>query len=218
MINNTVLNCPLFAHIEADQLRSLLQCLGAEKFTYKKDEFILKVNEKADYVGVVVSGGCHVIQEDFWGNRTILTHAAVSDIFGEAFSCAETERLPISVIATESTEIMLLQCKRIITVCPSSCHFHTQMISNMLQILARKNIMLTEKMGHLSKRTTRAKILSFFSAKAIEMKSNQIIIPFNRQELADYLSVERSALSRELSAMKKDQLIDYTKNRFVLLK
>ena len=207
---------PLFAGIESEQLESLLSCLGAKKRTYKKDTFIFRVEERASFVGLVESGSVNIIQEDFWGNRTILAHKEAGDLFGEAFSCAEIEKLPVSAIATEISKITLINYRKIITVCPTACVFHSQLISNMLRILAANNIMLTRKIEHISKRTTREKLLAFLSAQAVQAKSNTVQIPFNRQELADYLCVERSALSRELSEMKKAELVDFEKNRFVL--
>ena len=210
-------NCPLFAGITDEQLESLFSCLAAKKEFYKKDDFIFRVEDRAVLVGVVLSGGANVIQEDFWGNRTILTHVAPGELFGESFSCAEAERLPVSVIATEASEIMFIDYRKIVTVCSSACVFHSRLISNMLKILAGKNIMLTRKMEFISKRTTREKLLAFLSAQAMQTKKNEVFIPFNRQELADFLCVERSALSREMSYMKKEGVLDYDKNRFTLL-
>ena len=208
--------CPLFADIEMEQLEDLLSCLESRRRQYTKDEFILSADERAVNMGIVLSGGANVVQEDFWGNRTILTHCGPGELFGEAFSYAETEKLPVSVVATVSSEILLVDCRRIATVCSSACVFHARLIANMLRILANKNIMLTQKMGFISKRTTREKLLAFLSAQAIKTKSSEVLIPFNRQELADYLCVERSALSRELGKMKNDGLLSYEKNRFIL--
>lgn len=207
---------PLFARIESEQLESLLSCLAARNRTYKKDAFIFRAGERATYVGFVLSGGVNIIQEDFWGNRTILVHMGAGDLFGEAFSCAEVDFLPVSAVATEVSEIMLIDYRKIVTVCPTACVFHSQLISNMLRILAEKNIILTRKIEHISKRTTREKLLAFLSAQAVKTKSSTIQIPFNRQELADYLCVERSALSRELSEMKKAGLLEFEKSKFVL--
>jgi len=206
----------LFGGIAPEQIHTLLTCLDAKEKAVQKDEFIFLAGEPALYVGLVVSGGVNVIQEDFWGSRIILTHVGPGGLFGEAFACAGVKKLPVSVTAAEASDILLIDCKKIVTVCASGCTFHTQIIANMLQILAGKNIMLTRKMEHLSKKTMREKLLSFLSAQAVNVKSREIVIPYNRQELADFLCVERSALSRELSQMKKDGLLTYKKNRFVL--
>ena len=208
----------LFRDIEEKQLESLLGCLTAVRRTYAKDEFVFMADDKAEAVGVVLSGGVYVIQEDFWGNRAILAHIGPGGLFGEAFSCAEVDKLPVSVVAAENSEIMLIDYRKIVTSCASSCVFHARLIKNMLRILAEKNIMLTRKMEHLSKRTTREKLLSFLSNQAATAKNSTVTIPFNRQELADYLCVDRSALSRELSSMQDEGLIKYDKNRFELLR
>lgn len=213
----SLLSCELFAGIEKDELHDVFDCLSAKMRTYGRDEFIFRVDEQAEYVGIVLTGGANVIQEDFWGNRNILTHIEPSELFGEAFSCAEVSRLPVSVIATEPSDIMLINYRKIMSIGTSRCVFHSRLISNMLGILAVKNILLTRKIEHLSKRTTRENLLSFLSAQAIQAKSNELTLPLNRQELADFLCVERSALSRELGQMKKDGLIDFNKNRFMLL-
>ena len=208
---------PLFRDIEENQLESLLGCLTAARQAYVKDEFIFMAENKAVSVGIVLTGGVYVIQEDFWGNRAILAHIEPGGLFGEAFSCAEVDKLPVSVIAAENSEIMLIDYRKIAMSCTSACVFHTRLIKNMLRILAEKNIMMTRKMEHLSKRTTREKLLSFLSHQAVTTKSSMVVIPFNRQELADYLCVDRSALSRELSLMRNEGLIRYDKNRFELL-
>lgn len=217
MFDEITMECPLFADIQKEQLKSLLNCLSAIQNRYDKNVYIFRAEEPAQYVGIVLSGGVNIIQEDFWGNRTILTHIEPGGMFGEAFSCAETEKLPVSVITTEPSDILLIDFRKIITVCSSACQFHSQLISNMLRILASKNIMLTRKMEYISQRTIREKLLSFLSGQAVQEKSSEIMIPYNRQELADFLCVERSALSRELALMKKDGLLNYEKNRFVLL-
>lgn len=218
MITHEIKKCPLFAGIEENQLESLLGCLTATKRTYMKDKFIFRADDHAEFVGIVMSGRVYIIQEDFWGNRVILTHAGSGGLFGEAFSCAEINKLPVSVIAAEKSEIVLINYRKIVTACSSACIFHTQLIKNMLRILAEKNIMLTRKMEHLSKRTTREKILSYLSVQAVRKKSCTVESPYNRQELADYLCVDRSALSRELSLMQKEGLLRYDKNKFELFR
>lgn len=209
--------CPLFSGIAQGELELLLDCLAARVREYRKEAFVFRAGERASVIGIVLSGGVHVVQEDFWGNRTILTHVGPGELFGEAFSCAGTETLPVGAVTTEASEIMLIDYRKTITTCPSSCAFHARLIANMLQILAEKNILLTRKLEHIAKRTTREKLLSFLSGQAVQAGSSEVTIPFNRQELADYLCVERSALSRELSGMKRDGLLAYEKNRFRLL-
>lgn len=216
MIVQILKKCPLFEGIDTGEIGLLLNCLRAVRRNCLKDEFIFRAGDKASHVGIVLAGGVYVIQEDYWGNRNILAHVAHGGLFAEAFSCAQTGELPISVTAAEKSEIMLVDYRKIITLCPTSCAFHSRLISNMVRILAKKNILLTQKLDYLSKRTIRGKLLAYLSAETVRNKKGVAEIPFNRQELADYLCVERSALSRELGQMKKEGIIGYNRNTFTL--
>jgi CRP-like cAMP-binding protein len=182
MIIQEMKDYSLFRDIKENQLKSLLDCLTATRQTYVKDEFIFMADNKAVSVGIVLTGRVYVIQEDFWGNRVILAHIEPGGLFGEAFSCAAIDKLPVSVIAAENSEVMLIDYRRIVMSCTSACVFHTQLIKNMLRILAEQNIMLLRKIECLSKRTTKEKLLSFLSSQAITSKSSIVKIPFNRQE------------------------------------
>ena len=208
--------CPLFDKIAQNDIKSLLNCLSAKNKFFKKNDFIFLEGDKSTHVGIILSGSVCVVKEDFWGNRAILAKLGEGDLFGEAFSCAEIKSLPVSVVASENTEVILIDYKKIITNCSSACVFHTYLINNMIKILANKNIMMTQKIQHIVKRTTREKLLSYLSEQAMIHKSNNFQIPFNRQELADYLSVDRSAMSSELSKMKDDGIIEFNKNEFKL--
>ena len=209
--------CPLFVGIEDSDLNALLGCLMAVRRSYKKNEFVFSVGDAVQSVGIVLSGGVHILQEDYWGNRTILVHIPPGGLFGEAFSCAEVDSLPVSVIAAEKLEVLLVDYKRIITTCSSSCVFHLALIKNMVKLLAQKNIMLTQKMEIVTHRTTRERLLGYLSSQAIKAGKSRFTIPFNRQQLADYLSVERSAMSTELSHMQSDGLIRTDRSNFELL-
>ena len=207
MNESILMRCPLFADIEQGTLASLLQCLSARETACPKEALIFLAGERPESVGILLSGGAHVVHEDFWGNRTILAHIQPGDLFGEAFSCAGTEKLPVSVAAVEPSTFLLINVRKILTTCSTTCAHHAGLIKNMVHILAQKNVQLTEKMEHLTRRTTRDKLLSYLSALAVEAGRNVVTPPFNRQELADYLAVDRSALSRELSRMQDEGLL-----------
>ncbi|MDR2141020.1 MAG: Crp/Fnr family transcriptional regulator [Deltaproteobacteria bacterium] len=211
-------DCQLFAGLEETNLDSLLNCLEAVPRKFAKGEVVFTAGGRFDKVGVVISGNLHIIREDFWGNRTILARIGEGNVFGESFSCAKINRLPVSSICAEATEVLLINYARVITTCSSACAFHAQLISNMLRILAQKNIALVQKIEHLTQRTTREKLLSYLSAQALEAGGDIFEIPFNRQELADYLAVERSAMSAELSKMRADNILLYHRGRFELLR
>lgn len=209
---------PLFSDIDEKDLLSMLNCLSARKAVYNKDTYIFSAEDIVTDVGIVLSGSVNVIKEDFWGNRAILTKTQTGELFGEAFSFAGARKLPVSVVASEKTEVLFVDFRKITTMCSSTCTFHAQLIQNILKILAQKNIMLTQKLEHIVKRTTREKLLSYLSEQAIKSASNNFTIPFNRQELADYLSVDRSAMSNELSKLRDEGILDFSKNNFALIK
>ena len=213
----TLKKCPLFANINDAELRPLLACLASVQRSYKKNTFVFAAGEEVRSVGVVLSGSVHVLQEDYWGGRSILARVETGGLFGEAFSCAQTQHLPVSVIAAAKSEVLLVDYKRIVGTCSSACAFHTTLIKNMMKLLAEKNILLTQKMEIITHRTTRERILAYLSEQAVAAQSNRFTIPFNRQQLADYLSVDRSAMSAELSRMQADGLLCTTRSEFELL-
>ena len=169
-----------------------------------------------DSIGIVLSGSVLIIQEDIWGNWNILSKAGPGQTFAAVYACAPGSRLNVSVIAETPVTVMFLNVKRILNVCPSACSHHSRVIRNLLSELAEKNLRFNEKLTHMGQRTTRAKIMSYLSAEAQRLGKYEFDIPFSRQQLADYLGVERSGLSLELGKMKKDGLLDYHKNHFVL--
>lgn len=209
-------NSALFSNISENDLENILKCLSSKNKFYKKNDFIFSEEDSTNYAGIVISGSVCVIKEDFWGNRAILDKLEVGDLFGEAYALADMDSLPISVIATQDCEVVLINCKKILKTCSNACSFHTRLVNNLMKILASKNISLNQKIYHLVKRTTREKLISYLSEQAEKQKSNIFKIPFNRQELADYLSVDRSAMSHELSKLKNEGIIEFNKSEFRL--
>ena len=208
--------CPLFSGISEAELDAMLSCLKAESRDFPKDAFLLRTGDTAESIGLVLSGSVLVIQEDIWGNRNILSKAGPGQTFAAAFACAPGSRLNASVVAEVPVTAMFLNVKRILTVCPSACAHHSRIIRNLLGELAEKNLRFSEKLTHMGQRTTRAKLMSYFSAEAQRLGTYEFDIPFSRQQLADYLGVERSGLSLELGKMKRDGLLDFHKSHFAL--
>ncbi len=208
---------PLFAGIAPNELASLLGCLNAVQKRYVKNSHIFMAGDKVAAIGLMLSGRAHILQDDFWGNRSIIAQLTAGDLFAEAFCCAGVSKMPVSVMAAEDADILLIDYSKIITPCSAVCDFHKQLISNMLGIVARKNVMLTQKIEHATRRRTREKLLSYLSSRALTNGTDTFKIPFNRQELADYLAVERSAMCAELSKMRDEGLLDFKKNSFTLL-
>jgi CRP-like cAMP-binding protein len=208
--------CPLFTDIEEENLLRMLVCLGARVDYFDKKYTVFSESTPARYVGVVLSGSVQMVQMDYYGNRSILGEIPPSGVFAEEFACAETRALPISFIANEPGEIMLIDCSHILHTCHNNCGFHQKLIFNMMKELALKTIFFHQRVEITSKRTTREKLLAYLNAQAQKEGSDSFEIPFDRQELADYLEVERSGLSAEISKLTREGVLESNKNRFIL--
>jgi len=211
---STLKKTPLFQGVSEDELVSLLKCLGCSFKDFQKNETLYLAGDFVREIGIVVSGKIHIVKDDAWGNSNIISEVLDGEMFAEAVVCGGGGALPVTVLAAAETRVCFLDFQRIVTTCSSACVFHALLIRNMIGIFARKNIQLTEKMEHITKRTTREKLLSYLSEQSRRQRSRSFQIPFDRQGLADYLSVERSALSAEMSKLKADGVIQYKKNRF----
>lgn len=211
-------NTQLFFGISEEELIRLLQCLSIKKKTYGPGEAIWLAGQKTGQIGMVLEGRCRVTREDYLGQRTIVAELVPGELFGEVFACAAewVGELPVSVYAGSVSTILFLEYQDLVSNCSAACESHTRLIKNMLSVLASKNLMLNRRLEHLCKRTTREKVLSYLTEQAASAKSRIFTIPFNRQELADYLCVERSALSAVLSKLRKQGVIDFWKNQFTL--
>ncbi|MDR0355496.1 MAG: Crp/Fnr family transcriptional regulator [Deltaproteobacteria bacterium] len=212
-----LIKTPLFQGIAEEELASLIKCAGCIFRSYKKGEAVFQAGDFVREIGLVISGCVHIVKNDAFGNSNIFAEAASGEMFAESFVCGGLGLLPMTVLAAKDAEVMFFDFQRIITTCSSACMFHTILIRNMVGIFARKNMLLTEKMDHITKRTTREKLLSYLSEQSARQGRRSFEIPFNRQELADYLSVDRSALSAEMSKLKAEAVIMYKKNHFELL-
>ena len=193
----------LFSGISEQELTAMLACLGTKASRFPKDALLLRAGDTAESIGLVLSGSVLVEQEDVWGNRNILSKAGPGQTFAAAYACAPAT-------------VLFLNVKRVLTMCPSACARHSRIIRNLLGELAEKNLRFGEKLTHMGQRTTRAKIMSYLSAEAQRLGTCEFDIPFSRQQLADYLGVERSGLSLELGRMKKDGVLEYRKSHFLL--
>lgn len=206
----------LFSGIAEHEIPEMLACLEAKSADYRKGEYILRAGGALESLGLMLSGNALIVHEDFWGNRNIMSSIGQGQSFGEAFACAPGAVLSVSVAAESPCTVLFLNGKRLLTACPSACGRHSRMIRNLLTDLANKNLRFNEKLTHLGQRTTRAKLLSYLSAEARRHDSVAFDIPFSRQQLADYLFVERSGLSLELGKMRDEGLLEFNRNHFVL--
>jgi CRP/FNR family transcriptional regulator, dissimilatory nitrate respiration regulator len=217
MIAEILQKCLLFSGMDDVQIGAMLTCLSARRKEYSGGEYILSAGDKASAVGIVLNGCVQVVKEDIWGSRAIIGIARAGELFGEALPYLENNILPVSVIAAEHTQVLLLDSEKLIANCESACRCHTRLIMNLVGIMAEKNMMLTRKLEHIMKHTTREKLLSYLSEEAAGRELS-FDIPLDRQGLADYLSVDRSALSRELGAMRREGILEFNRNRFVIRK
>lgn len=207
----------LFKGIEESNLMPLLSCLSAKTVHYEKGQTVFLSGDSIESFGIVLTGQVQVVQEGYYGNRSILANIGVGNLFGESFACADIKILPVSVLTMTESDLLFIDCRRLAAPCAKACTFHSQLIQNMLSIVSMKNISLTQKIEITSKRTTREKLIAYLSAKAQKAKCSRFSIPFNRQELADYLSVDRSAMSAELSKLRDNGVLKFNKNQFELL-
>ncbi len=198
----------LFEGIKETELESLVENGGVKVQTFQKDQFLIHQGDKAKGVGLVLEGRLHILREDFLGNREILAEVTAGDIFDEVYAILQGEPQSVAVVAASDGQVAFFSTEQLLE--------NRNVMDNMIKVLARKNLFLTRKMSHLSQKTIRGKLISYLSEEGSRQGSSEIRLPFNRQQLADYLSVERSALSRELSKMKDEGMIWFYKDHFLL--
>ena len=208
----------LFQGIRPEETEAMLKCLSARTGTYQKGETIYRAGDTVTEVGIVLSGSVLIQNDDIWGNRSILDQIGPGQVFAETYACVPEERFMVTAEAAERSEILFLNVGRILRVCTNACGFHSRLIRNLLSLAAQKNLNLSRRIFHTSAKSIRGRLLSYLSWQAQIRGSREFEIPFNRQQLADYLSVDRSALSAELGKMKREGLIQVEKNHFKMEK
>ena len=214
--DDVLLQARLFAGIDRKEMKMLLKVLNAQTETYEKEERILNAGDEVTFVGLVLAGQANVIKEDADGERALVARLLPGDHFAEALCCAGIKHSPVSVVAEEATTVLLLNFQRMMSVAPGGGVLPARLANNMMMLLAEKSLYLQERMTYLSKKTIRKKLLKYL-LNASKNGNSAFTIPYNREELADYLCVDRSALSRELSKLKQEKMIDYWKNHFKVM-
>ena len=207
---------PLFRGTSPQEAEEMLGCLGAERRTFSRGQRIYRAGDTVTALGVVLQGRVLIESADLWGNTTVLDSVGPGQIFAETYACCPGEPLMVDVTAAEAAEVLFLRMERVLQVCPNSCAYHSRLIRNLLTLSAQKNLTLSRKILHTSPKTIRGRLLSYLSSQALRSGSRSFTIPFNRQQLADYLNVDRSALSNELSKMQREGLLQTMRNRFFL--
>ena len=207
----------LFKGIDSTDMSNIIKCLDGKVKEYPRNQLIIRVGDKITSLGVVLAGKVQVIREDIMGNRMIVAGLEEGEVFGETFACAAVAASPVSVLASEACKILWIPIEHIVSTCSSACSFHSRLIMNLLQLLARKNLYLNNKMELLSKRSIRDKIMAYLLSQAEQNNVSSFEIALNRNEMADYLCIDRSAMCRELSKLREEAVIEYRKNYFKIL-
>ena len=210
--------CSLFEDVGRENYDKMLRCFGARIISVKKGSAVFREGEAATRVGIVLTGTVQTVQDDYFGNRSILSMAGPGQLFAEGFACAGVETMPVSIVSTTDSQIMLIDCSHIMTMCHNACAFHNQMIRNLLHSVAQSNMQLNQKIEILSKRTTKEKVMAYLMSEAKIQGSDSFSIPYDRQELADYLGVERSAMSAVIGKLRDDGYIQVNRRQFQLMR
>ena len=212
----TIKETPLFVSLNESELAHILECLCARKKTYDAKEFIIRETDVTGEIGVVQSGSVHIITEDAFGNRSITAKLHRGEPFGQVYAGGNVQSSPVSVQADTDCEVIFLKFHKIVSPCSRACRFHSKVIENMMGVLADRNLMMNRKLNILSQRTIRDKLLAYLGWQAELTNSRSFEIPYNRDELADFLCVNRSALSREISHMCDEGIIETDSSHFRL--
>lgn len=208
----------LFDNINENDIENIINCLGAKEKKYSKDSYIYGLGDRISALNMVAEGEIHIVKEDYWGNLSILTEIGVGELFGETYACLKNIPLQVNVVAVKDCTVIEFDINKVINACSNYCKFHSRLIQNLLFVLANKNFMLTNKLEAMSQRSIRDKVMTYLSQQSRKNNSSSFEIPFNRQQLADYLAVDRSALSKEICKLRNEGILEFNKNYFELKK
>ena len=203
----------LFRGCSDEDISKMAKHLDFRTVKYGKGDMILSAGDIVTDIGLVLSGSVWIEHTDLWGNKSILGIAPAGGVFAESYACIPNEPMMVDAVANEDCEILFISVPRLFMPCPV-CGSQNRLIQNLVMISARKNLQLSKRSLHTSPKTIRGRLFSYFSQQVSAQGSSKIVIPFDRQQLADYLNVDRSALSKELGKMRNDGLIEYNKNTF----
>ena len=214
---NQIKNSPVFFGLSEEELKQMLECFNARIKAYDDGELIIRQGDMIKNIYLVIEGTVNIEKDSYWGRRIIVTQLGINDNIALAFVASKNVESSIDAVAVGKTKLLLLSYEKCTTMCQNVCTKHKLLINNLFEILSKENIELLQKIENISQKTIREKLLTYFSNEARKNKSNIFEISFNRQDLADYLNIDRSAMSFELSKMQKDNLIKVDKNKFTLM-
>lgn len=212
-----LMHSSLFAGVDEEELSALLGCLQVRVIGVQKGTPVFLEGDEAGFVGLVLEGAVQIVRDDYYGQRSVLGYAGAGELFAETYGCSNVQTMPVSGYALQDSKIMLFSCRKMLTVCSNACRFHTRLVKNLLQVVAENNVNLSRKIQFMSQKTTRDKLMAYLLDQAKKAKSPEFTIPLDRQALADYLGVERSAMSAELSKLRRDGVLQSRGSHFVLL-
>ena len=211
-----LLKTSLFSGVQKQDLSSLLHCLQARIVEMEKGSPIFLEGDTAGFIGLVLEGAVQIVRDDYDGSRSVLGHAEPGELFAETYACSNAETMPVSGYALRDGKIMLFSCRKMLTVCSNACQFHNQIVKNLLQVVSEHNVSMSRKIQFMSQKTTRQKLLAYLMDQAKKAGSPEFTIPFDRQALADYLGVERSAMSAELGKLQRENVLTTRGSHFIL--
>lgn len=213
---NQIKNSPLFFGMNEDELRGILECFNARIKSFESGEMIIRQSDVITNLYLVLEGGVNIEKDTYWGRRIIITKLGVNDNIAMSFVASKAVESTIDAVAAQDTKLLVLNYEKCTSMCQNACARHKVLINNMFEILAKENLELLQKIENVSQKSIRDKLLTYLSNEARKNKNNSFEIPFNRQDLADYLNIDRSAMSFELSKLQKEGMIEYDRNRFLL--
>ena len=210
-------SCPFFNGMRDEEILSILHCVQASTVARPRGAYILRAGDTTEVMGLVLSGSVLILQEDLWGHRNILSKCTAGDFFGEPYAATSGAVLNVNAVAEDDCELLFLNVKRLLTSCLTACDHHQKLIRNLVSVLANRLLVFNDKITHVSKRSTREKLLSYLSSESVRQASLSFDIPFDRQQLADYLCVDRAAMSVELSKLQKEGILKTKRRHFELI-
>lgn len=210
-------NTGLFTGISDQEATAMSKCLGAETRRCMPGEILWREGDRVEQIGIVISGRIDVIKRDWWGNEIALSSNGPGSVICLEYACSGDRGIDVSIVSSGHAEVVLFWIAKVVRVCKSSCEFHSRLINNLVRMLSKGCMDMNRRLDELSKKTIRDKLRAYLSDCAKDAGSNEFTVPLNRQEMADHLNVDRSALSAELGRMRNDGILDFNKNQFVLL-
>lgn len=208
---------PIFKETTEFECQAMMFCFKTKFKTFQKNEQIVKQGDLIEDVVLIVKGGAIAENIDLLGNVNIVSELERGDVYGLECAVAQEEVFRDTLVANQKTLVLFMNKHRIINPCFNRCKRHENVVKNIMKLVAESHIKLLDKLTHMSRKTTREKLLSYLIAESKKSRNEYFEIPFNKTELANYLSVDRSAMSTELNKMKEEGIIDFDKKRYRIL-